>query len=168
MVVWKYYPSYERPNVALESVVEVFRSNYDSIRSDKHNLTSNDVLRVLRESLEKLGFKVEGGKKEFQKVKVPVLFGRNGIPEKSFDADAHNEKERIVFEVEAGRGVTNYQFLKDLFQACVMKDIEYLVIGVRKTYKGRKDFETVASFLDSLYANQRLKLPLQGILILGY
>ncbi len=168
MVVWQYYPSYERPNVVLENVIEIFGSNYDSIRSDKHSLNSNDVLRVLRASLEKLGFRVEGGKKEFQKVKVPVLFGRNGIPEKSFDADAHNEKEKIVFEVEAGRGVTNYQFLKDLFQACVMKDVEHLVIGVRKTYRGRKDFETVASFLDSLYANQRLKLPLKGVLILGY
>jgi hypothetical protein len=49
-----------------------------------------------------------------------------------------------------------------------MKDVKYLIIGVRKTYRGRKDFEVVASFLDSLYANQRLKLPLEGILILGY
>jgi hypothetical protein len=111
---------------------------------------------------------VEGGKSRSQRVEVPVLFGRDGKIAKYFDADAYNEKERVVLEVEAGRGVTNYQFLKDLFQACVMKDVKYLIIGVRKTYRGRKDFEVVASFLDSLYANQRLKLPLEGILILGY
>ncbi len=168
MIEWQYYPAYDRPNHFLESVIRIFESNFDSIRSDRHTLNSNEVLKKLRDSLSEQEFRVEAGKSRSERVEVPVLFGRNGKIAKYFDADAYNEKEKAVLEVEAGRGVANYQFLKDLFQACVMKDVEYLIIGVRKTYRGRKDFEVVASFLDSLYANQRLKLPLRGILILGY
>lgn len=88
--------------------------------------------------------------------------------EKYFEADALNPQNKTVVEVEAGRGVTNYQFLKDLFQACMMQEIEYLVIAVRNIYRGQKDFETVILFLDTLYASNRLKLPLKGILIIGY
>ena len=73
-----------------------------------------------------------------------------------------------MIEVEAGRAVTNYQFLKDLFEATVMVDVDYLGIAVRNVYKRAKDFETVYSFLDTLHASERLKLPLKGILLIGY
>lgn len=66
-------------------------------------------------------------------------------------------------EIEAGRAVVNYQFLRDIFQACVMHDIEKLVIAVRND-----DFETVINFLDTLYTSNRLNLPLKGSLIIAY
>jgi hypothetical protein len=118
--------------------------------------------------LNEIGFKVETGKKSKQKIKVPVLFGRNGKLQRYFDADAYYLKEGIVLEVEAGRAVMNYQFLKDLFQACVMKDVGYFVIAVRNIYLKNKDFETVTSFFETLYASGRLNLPLKGILVIGY
>lgn len=62
----------------------------------------------------------------------------------------------------------NNQFLKDLFQACMMHDVYYLAIAVRTTYKGSQDFETVCRFFNTLYSSQRLQLPLRGILVLGY
>ena len=61
---------------------------------------------------------VEKGKKVTDKIKVPVLFGRNGELEKSFKADAYDENHNIVLEVEADRNYTNYQFLTELFRAC--------------------------------------------------
>jgi len=64
--------------------------------------------------------------------------------------------------------VTNYQFLKDLFQACMMHEVNYLAIAVRNIYRGSNDFEKVHTFFDTLYASNRLKLPLNGILIIGY
>jgi hypothetical protein len=96
------------------------------------------------------------------------LFGLNGQLEKSFDADAFHKEAGFVVEVEAGRGVVNNQFLKDLFQACMMNDVYYLAIAVRNGYKGNRDFEIVCRFMDTLYASQRLQLPLRGILVLGY
>jgi len=49
-----------------------------------------------------------------------------------------------------------------------MYEVEYLVIAVRKVYKGNPDFQNVITFFDTLYASGRLQLPLKGILIIGY
>lgn len=90
----------------------------------------------------------------------------------AFEADAHHSGERFVVEVEAGRAVVNNQFLKDLFQACMMDEVNYLGIAVRNCYEAagikNPDFERVVTFFDTLYASDRVKLPLKGILILGY
>ena len=126
------------------------------------------MLAKLRPGLEAIGFQVESGKSADEKIKVPVLFGANGRVEKAFEADGYNPTEKIVIEVEAGRGVVNYQFLKDLFQACVMQDVDYAVIAIRNDYRGSDDFSKVISFIETLYASQRLKLPLTGVLIIGY
>lgn len=50
----------------------------------------------------------------------------------------------------------------------MMVDIEYLVLAVRNTYRGSDDFQKVYNFLDTLYTSQRIKLPLKGILVIGY
>lgn len=88
-------------------------------------------------------------KKQIDKIHVLVLYSKNGRIEKYFEADAVNIESKPVIEVEAGRGVTNYQFLKDLFQANVMQDIEYLAIAVRNIYRTNKDFEKGISFLET-------------------
>jgi len=149
-------------------VVRVFEAASDRIDSDSHTLNSNEVLSVISDGLVAAGFAVEMGKKASQKIRVPVLFGLNGKLEKSFEADAFNSTEGFVVEVEAGRGVTNYQFLKDLFQACMMHGVYYLAIAVRNTYRANRNFESVHRFIDTLYASNRLKLPLKGVLIIGY
>jgi hypothetical protein len=38
-------------------------------------------------------------------------------------------------EVEAGRAVDNNQFLKDIFQACMMFAVDYLILGVKNYYR---------------------------------
>jgi hypothetical protein len=126
------------------------------------------VLAVLRPGLEKLGFQVEAGKKLTEKIRVPVLFGRNGIVEKAFEADAWHRQNRMVIEVEAGRGYLNNQFLKDLFQACMMQDVDYCGIAVRNRYIENNNFENVVSFFETLHTSGRLSLPLKGVLVLGY
>lgn len=136
--------------------------------SSKFQLPSNEVLRILSGDIAALGYKVEMGKKAVDKIKVPVLFGRNGSLEKYFEADCYNPKAKVVIEIEAGRAVTNYQFLKDIFQASVMHDVDYLTIAVRNIYRKQKDFDIVTNFLDTLYASNRLELPLKGILVIGY
>jgi hypothetical protein len=131
-------------------------------------LKSNEVLAVVAPQLTLLGFEVEAGKKTEEKITAPVLFGLNGRLEKAFDADAYHRAGGFVLEVEAGRGVVNNQFLKDLFQACMMHDVFYLAIAVRNVYKERPDFDVVCRFINTLYASQRLQLPLTGILVIGY
>jgi hypothetical protein len=108
------------------------------------------------------------GKKNAEKLKIPVLFGRKGKIDKSFDADAYHQAEGFVLEVEAGRAVANNQFLKDLFQACMMHEVKYLAIAVRLKYRGNNDFDHVCNFFETMYASRRLALPLSGILVIGY
>lgn len=168
MINWQFYPKSKMIPNHLMDVVEIFEGQDVNISSDQLQLKSNEVLEKVRNGLEQIGFKVEKSKKTEGKIQVPVLFGKNGTLEKYFEADGLNKNTKTVIEVEAGRGVTNHQFLKDLFQACMMHEIDYLIIAIRNTYSNRNDFEKVLSFLDTLYSSERLKLPLEGILILGY
>jgi hypothetical protein len=112
----------------------------------------------------KAGFRVESGKRLQDKITVPVLFGPQGKPEKTFDADAYHAAKRFVIEVEAGRAITNNQLLENLFQACMMHDVSYLAIAVRRLYKKNRDYDNMVRFLDTLYASNRLALPLKGVL----
>jgi hypothetical protein len=168
MISWQYYPKCDATPDHLQSVIEIFKQQFNAIDSSKYKLNSNGVLLVLKDALISNDFKVEKGNKIEDKIKVPVLFGRDGRLEKSFQVDAFQERTGTVLEVEAGRAVTNYQFLKDLFEACMMHNIEFLIIAVRKIYRRNTDFENVLTHFDTLYASGRLTLPLKGILIIGY
>lgn len=174
---FQYYPKSQRITSHLSSVTEVFKEEESDISSQTHSHESNKVLAYLANGLIDLGYRVEKSKKKEDLIEVPVLFGMNNKLEKSFYADAYNEDERSVIEVEAGRGVLNNQFLKDLFQACMMQDVDFLTIAIRNEYKTKKknggfkinyDFEEVCKFFDALYSTDRITLPLKGILIIGY
>jgi hypothetical protein len=168
MITWQLFPKSFKPTLVVRNVVASFEHVEPQIDSSVHQYSSNEVLSLLRDGLERSGFRVEAGKSQAQKIGVPVLFGRNGKPEKTFDADAFNEDEKFVLEIEAGRAVANNQFLKDLFQACMMQDVDLLGIAVRNNYRGSNDFDTICRFIDTLYASDRLALPLRGVIILGY
>lgn len=147
--------------------MNVFNTNSSSICSLHNELDSNTVLRIVSNGLISLGFEIERSKSEKTKSKFLFYLGKMG-KWSNLLMQTDIIKKKIVIEVEAGRAVTNYQFLKDLFQACVMSDVDYLVIAVRNIYRKNQDFEKVISFFNTLYASGRLILPLKGILIIGY
>ena len=168
MINFQFYPKNKQITHDLKSVVDVFKANVTKFESPKFTLESNEVLNHVANDLKNIGYRVETSKKSSDKILVPVLYGLNGQMEQRFDADAYNEEKGIVVEVEAGRAVTNYQFLKDLFEACVMSDVNFLVIAVRNKYRNSLDFKKVITFLNTLYTSNRLQLPLKGVLIIGY
>jgi hypothetical protein len=53
-----------------------------------------------------------------------------------------------------------------------MDEVEYLAIAVRNLYLAtgvkNPDFDRVVTFFETLYASDRVRLLLKGILILGY
>ena len=170
---WIFFPKHNQIPDHLLKITDVFLNHSEEIDSSKNDsnelrLSSNKVLKILSKSFEKLGYQVEKGKKKNDKIRRPVLFGNNGNEELSFEADAYNKEYKTVIEVEAGRAVINYQFLKDIFQASMMIDTNYLVLAVRKSYVGNNDFETIKKFLEVMYSTNRIKLDLKGILIVGY
>jgi hypothetical protein len=168
MTTWQFYPKARPLPDHLDAVVAVFDAATVLIGSEAQKLTSNQVLSQVANPLTKLGYEVEMGAAKAQKVYVPVLFGRQGRVTKAFEVDGYSKEHRTVIEVEAGRAVVNHQFLKDLFEACVMPSVDYLVIAVRNDYLGQNDFEKVCTFLDALYASDRFRVPLAGVLVLGY
>lgn len=167
-VSWHYFPESDPPPEHLVALVASFDNAQAVISSKDHQLSSNAVLALLRPGLLDLGFRVEASKAAADKIRVPVLFGRNGQIQKSFEADAYHEGTRTVLEIEAGRAVDNNQFLKDLFQACMMVNVDYLAVAVRTLYRRNPDFERVVTFFDTLYSSRRLALPLAGVLVIGY
>jgi hypothetical protein len=172
MLNWAYFPRSDKPTSLALGVVQAFETGYPFITSAEHTLPSNGVLSHVGPLLAELGFTVETGKKKAEKVRVPVLYGNNGRVAKAFEADAHHVGGKFVVEVEAGRAVVNNQFLKDLFQACMMDEVDYLAIAVRNVYEAagarNPDFERVITFFETLYASNRMRLPLKGILVVGY
>jgi len=103
MLNWIFYPLSERPTELAFKVVNVFENLYDQIESESHvGLKSDDVLRIVADSLAEIGFTVERGKKASEKVKVPVLFGPLGKPQKTFEVDAYYPEFGFIVEIEAG------------------------------------------------------------------
>ena len=168
MINWIFFPRSEEPTDLVRQVVSVFTDAEPELKKRFKELKSDVVLSIVRPGLEEIGFQVEKGKKAAEKIKVPVLFGPQGKVVKAFEADAWHREGKMVVEVEAGRGYINNQFLKDLFQACMMHGIEYCGIAVRNKYIDSPDYEYVVSFFETLYASNRLQLPLKGVLIVGY
>jgi hypothetical protein len=165
---YQFFPRSRGITSEIQEVIDCFIEVENKINSDKHNLKSNEVLKELHKPLTRIKYSVETSKAKDDKITVPVLFGLGNQIDKSYNADALSENGKIVIEVEAGRATENNQYMKDLFQACMMFEVEYLVIAVRNTYRGHKDFNIVYTFFETLYISSRLHLPLKGILLIGY
>lgn len=168
MIQYQFFPRSMGVTEEVRPVLDVFKKVEDEIDSETTNLKSDEVLATLRQGLKDIGYDVEEGKKEEDKIDIPVLFGLDNNVDKFFNADALSKDGKIVIEVEAGRATENNQFLKDIFEACMMFNVEYLVLAVRNIYRTHKDFERVYTFLETLYISNRLHLPLKGILLIGY
>ena len=168
MIRFQFFPRSRGVTDDIQTVINCFMLVEKDIDSKTNNLVSNDVLAIVRPHLERFGYRVEMGKSAEQKIDVPVLFGRENSVDKSFYADAISHDGRIVIEVEAGQATENHRFLKDIFEACMMFDVEYLVLAVRNLYRTHDDFNRVYTFLETLYISNRLQLPLKGILLIGY
>lgn len=168
MINWMYFPKNQPLDSVSRQVVAAFENIADSVDSFCFQYKSDEVLAAVRPGLEALGFAVEKSKKSDDLVAVPVLYGVNGKIEKSFEADGYLPAAGYVVEVEAGRAVVNFQFLKDFFEACTMVGVDTLCIAVRNKYRVFNDFDRVCKFFESMYASDRLGIPLSGLLIIGY
>jgi len=114
---YQFFPRSMGMSGSMIQVVECFAINYNEITSYNNTLSSNGVLEILRPDLEKIGYAVEAGKKDAEKIKVPVLFGYNNYIDKFFNADALSNDGKTVIEIEAGRAVDNNQFFKRYFSS---------------------------------------------------
>ena len=173
MLEWSYFPKTDPLPDFLKESVDVFEKKFHLIDSfkdteEKYVQNSDTVLQILSKEFQNLDYLVETGKKKNQKIRVPVLFGHKGSVSQAFEVDGWHKKNKIVLEIEAGRALVNHQFLKDIFEASVMVDIDYLILAVRQIYKKNQDYKKITEWLDTLFITNRIKLSLKGILLIGY
>jgi hypothetical protein len=122
-----------------------------------------------------LGFDVEGGTKAADKLRRPVLFGEMGAEERAYEVDAFHGELGVALEVEAGRGTQGNAIYRDLIQTGLI-DARFLALAVLIEYRFKSGAKTIASpdyrktisVLGAIYASDRLRLPLDGVLIIGY
>ena len=78
--------------------------------------------------------------------------------------------------MEAGRGARGNAVYRDLIESSLLVDTRYLVLAVMIGYRHKSGGKlvSVASYtqardlLDAIYASPRLRLPLEGVLLVGY
>ena len=180
-IAWSYFPKTDPIPNELEEIIGIFEKNFkeiDTVKDEekitkgakdiKDRLQSDDILKIVEKDFLDLNFKIETDKKKYNKIRVPVLFGHQGKTAQAFEVDGWHEENKIVLEIERGRAFANNQFLKDIFEVSVMVNVDYLVLAVSNLYKGSNDFEKICVWLETIYATNRIKLSLKGILLVGY
>ncbi len=171
--MWKFYPSAIEPPAWVSPVVTAFAAVRSQIDSRLNvGVSSDAALAALRPELVRQGFEIEDGKTKAGTIRRPVLFGEVGRLVVAYEVDGFHPQHEIVLEVEAGRGAANNADYRDLIRASLMVDARFLVLAMMLHYAaGRstiKSYEQARDRIDAIYASERLKLPLDGILLVGY
>lgn len=157
-------------------LTSVFSEAKPSIDSAANYVRSDAALAALRPRLEELGFDVERGKKAVDKIRRPVLFGELGAEALAYEVDAFRATDGIALEVEAGRGARSNAVYRDLIQTALLVDARFLVLAVQQAYRHKtagqdvtvQSYRDTRNLLDAIYASDRLQLPLEGVLVIGY
>jgi hypothetical protein len=171
-VRWQVYPSSQRPSDFVGEIADVFVSQTHLIGTPPNKPQSNQVLKAVSAGLGALGFEVETSKRA--KIRVPIQYGVNGEVLKSFEVDAWHRERGAVLEVEAGIAIDARKIYQDLFEAIAMPDVRFLCVAVQNAYHpARKktafdDFARGKAIFDGLFASQRMPLPLETVMLLGY
>ncbi len=172
-----FFPRTKRPPPWVTDVLGVFARHRNEIDTEHApHSTSDEVLAILRSDLETAGFKVESGKRQIEKLHRPVLFGEMGTPHVKYEIDAYQEANRIVLEVEAGRSIMGNAIFRDIIQMSLMVDAENAVIAMPQVYRYKSGGKTMTNraygdgfgILDAIWSSSRLRLPFEGMLLIGY
>jgi hypothetical protein len=171
------FPQTEPPPAFTNELVSVFQAHEPLIAtlSLTKGLTSDSVLGVLRDDLIKIGFEVEGGKRQNQIIERPVFYGENGVATVRYQIDAYHRGWKCGLEIEAGRAWMGNAVYRDLIQASIMVNVDYLVLAVPQAYKYlvgnqpkvSKDYDNTRSLAAALYGHTRFRLPYH-LIVLGY
>lgn len=175
---WSYFPRNVRPPswaVSFAEVVAAAEAKISTVEK-KTGITSDGVLAELAPGLVALGYAVETGKTKAGRIFRPVLLGENGATEVSYEIDAFHDALGIAVEVEAGRGAAGNADYRDIVRTSLILDAQFLAllmpVRYRTTSGGRAHaipaYERTRGQLSAIYASQRLRLPFDGVLLIGY
>ena len=173
------FPRTTVPDLFVTDIVRCFRENEAAIssvnRTVDERLESDKVLAIIRSALCNIGFQVERGKKQGEKIERPVIFGENGKAELKYEIDAYHSDWCCGLEVEAGRALMGNAVYRDLIQALVMVGVDTLCLAVSNEYKYKtkervtvsKDYELTCKIAEALFGHSRISLPYK-LIVIGY
>lgn len=172
---WTHFPRNVRSPGWVSGLVEVVRDAEAAISTPLGGrLESDGVLVQLAGGLAALGYTVEKGKKAVDKIDRPVLFGDEGTAAVTMEVDAFHDRHGIAVEVEAGRAWNGNAVYRDIVRTSLLLDAAYMALLVPLAYKPPSVKRAVPVYdytrhlLDAIYASQRLHLPFDGVLLVGY
>lgn len=177
---WRFFPAFRPPPPWVEALAGVFTDHRDQIDSmvvHEQRMQSDHVLRVIADELEnRMQFTVERGKNKLGKLPRPVFFGDEGSYLRTYEIDAFQPDEGIALEVEAGRATMGNAIYRDLIQGSLMVDTRFLALAVPLEYRyesGKRtarepSYAKTYSVVEAIYGSQRLSLPFEGLLLIGY
>jgi hypothetical protein len=171
------FPRTIQPPGFVRQVVTIFEQHEREIGTVHlpKGLTSAEVLDRLRADLIAIGFEVEQGKREEQKIKRPVFFGENAEPSLQYEVDGWHPQWRVGIEIEAGRAWMGNAVYRDLIQALVMVNLDHLLLAVPNVYRYRtnerdtssNDYLNTVAVAEALFGHSRVKMPFT-LCVIGY
>lgn len=177
MIRFSTFPRTQTPPPFVPDLIELFERHEQQIGTSlrKKGLTSDALLAVLRPDLIELGFDVEAGKRNEDKIMRPVFFAENAKPGLQYQVDAWHPVWLAGLELEAGRAWMGNAVYRNLVQALVMVDMEHLILAVPQLYRYKtsghatlsRDYENTVAVADALYAHSRVEMPFR-LCVIGY
>lgn len=176
---WSYFPRNERPPAWVDELVAIVGSAQPFIDSEAglaETVKSDAVLARLRDGMEQVGYQVEQSKRAVDRIARPVLFGEGGKADVTYEIDAFHDGLGIAVEVEAGRGAMSNADYRDIIRMSLLLDARYMVLMMPKVYRFRSGdrmqqthgYTQTLKVLSAIYASQRLRLPFDGVLLVGF
>ncbi len=175
---WIYFPLNAKAPAWVAELVGVVASQEKTISTEKGKtgLSSNQVLAALAPGLRAIGYDIESGPDKARQIERPVLFGEEGIAQLPFDIDGAHDGLGIVLEVEAGRGARGNATYRDLIRASLIVNARFFALLLPLAYRHQQLQREVSvpaygdgkKIVEAIYASQRLRLPFEGVLLVGY
>lgn len=173
---WIYYPPRQQPPEWATAIVSMIADSEHTISTlaerDKYP-DSDGVLKAVAPALLRAGYEVEQSKLDKDRIKRPVLFGEHGRSVMAYSVDAVHLEMGILVEIEAGRATMGNAIYRDLIESSLIFDARFLILMVPQKYRysggtTAQSYRDTKNLLGAIYASQRLQLPLEGILLIGY
>lgn len=161
------YPASRIDSLTTDKVLETFRAHELDISSVYHELSANEVLACVSNSLMEHGFETAttGNTRAKQAITLEADDPTNA-PVAKFDA--YHRIYKVALNVLAGQGLVNNTYLKSLILGSLAPEVRHMVIAVRLTYKKSEDFRKVSEFLDVLMNSENTRLDLDSLTLIGY
>ena len=171
------FPRCQQEPSFVSEVVGVFEDRAEEIATlhgqKGKRIASDQILGVVRPGLSRLGFSVESGRKQHQKIIYTVLPANEGRPEHNYELDAWHKDWHAVLEVDRSRAIGGGAIFRNLIRAFAIDNLDYLFLVVPQFYSrsnGRSDpdYQNTVTVAQVLYGPScRIEMP-YSLCVIGY